>query len=152
MKKCCKCKSERPLDRFAKNKSTKDGLAFECKICTKAFQDAHRAANGDAIRAADNARFGTAARQATITKYRNSEKGRQAIYRAHQAWRSRYPEHYQATNDVNNAIQAGRLFKQPCFVCGARKVEGHHPDYSRPLDVVWLCTAHHKEVHLMVRP
>lgn len=152
MKKCCKCKTERPLDQFAKNKSAKDGLAFECKVCTKAFRDAHRAANGDAIRAADNARFNTPERQATIAKYRNSEKGRQAIHRAHQAWRSQHPDRQHAANMVSTWVRRGKLKKLPCFVCGKTQVEGHHPDYSRPVDVIWLCVKHHKEVHLMVAP
>lgn len=36
-----------------------------------------------------------------------------------------------------------------CASCG--RPHGHHPDYSRPLDVVWLCDKHHKEVHAMAR-
>ena len=35
MKKCSKCKIEKPLDEFYKNKSQKDGLARYCKICDK---------------------------------------------------------------------------------------------------------------------
>jgi hypothetical protein len=36
----------------------------------------------------------------------------------------------------------GKLVEQPCEVCGA-KAEMHHPDYSKPLEVRWLCTRHH---------
>ena len=39
----------------------------------------------------------------------------------------------------------GKLVEQPCH-CGA-KAEMHHPDYTKPLAVVWLCRAHHLEAH-----
>jgi len=39
------------------------------------------------------------------------------------------------------------LEKQPCEVCGATKVEAHHDDYTKPLEVRWLCKRHHSEVH-----
>src|SRR5437899_3319787 len=44
-----------------------------------------------------------------------------------------------------NAIRRGEVKKQPCW-CGA-KAEGHHHDYSKPLDVEWLCKKHHGESH-----
>lgn len=45
------------------------------------------------------------------------------------------------------ALKRGKLTRTPCHVCGESKVEGHHPDYARPLDVVWLCKKHHMEIH-----
>lgn len=45
------------------------------------------------------------------------------------------------------ALKRGKLTRLPCEVCGEGKVEGHHPDYFRPLDVVWLCKKHHLEIH-----
>lgn len=47
---------------------------------------------------------------------------------------------------VKHAIEAGKLQKRPCF-CGETRVDAHHDDYSRPLDVVWLCRTHHIELH-----
>ena len=41
-KTCCKCRTEKPIDGFSKNSSRKDGLAAECKDCTKARDDARR--------------------------------------------------------------------------------------------------------------
>ena len=37
---------------------------------------------------------------------------------------------------------------QPCEVCGTEEnVHKHHEDYSKPLDVRFLCTTHHGERH-----
>jgi len=53
---------------------------------------------------------------------------------------------------VGNAIRDGRLNRGPCEVCGSREsVEGHHEDYSKPLDVRWLCREHHKALHAFKR-
>jgi len=37
MKKCCKCKIEKDISNFSKNKSTKDGFSYECKSCKKEY-------------------------------------------------------------------------------------------------------------------
>jgi hypothetical protein len=33
------------------------------------------------------------------------------------------------------------------LVCGTMEVESHHPDYSQPLKVIWLCCKHHRQLH-----
>ena len=48
---------------------------------------------------------------------------------------------------TNKYIKAGFLIKQPCEVCGVNKVDAHHDDYTKPLDVRWLCRKHHNEHH-----
>lgn len=54
---------------------------------------------------------------------------------------------YKARVIMAAAISRGDLVRQPCVRCGNPKSHGHHPDYSKPLDVVWLCAQHHNEVH-----
>lgn len=49
---------------------------------------------------------------------------------------------------VRKAIKAGELKRMPCEKCGADKVHAHHPDYSKPLEVMWLCPKHHRRLHL----
>ena len=58
-------------------------------------------------------------------------------------WRERNPEKRIAHHAVENAVRNGTLVKQRCAVCGAPGTQAHHPDYSRPLDVIWLCPEHH---------
>lgn len=51
------------------------------------------------------------------------------------------------------AVNRGELVRQPCVVCAERgfandsKSHGHHEDYSKPLDVIWLCPMHHRWIH-----
>ena len=66
---------------------------------------------------------------------------------ANAKWVAKNPERRIASHIVGNAVRDGRLRKSPCFVCGSENVEAHHPDYSEPLSVVWLCIEHHKEIH-----
>jgi hypothetical protein len=56
-------------------------------------------------------------------------------------------EHHKARWQVSRAIKSGRLIRQPCEVCGDIRVDAHHDDYSKPLNVRWLCRTHHIEHH-----
>ena len=101
----------------------------------------------EVVRANDRARY-----------YRDWEK-RRAAADAYQAnhpekhlegarrWRERNPEKRKAQVAVGNALRDRRLVREPCEVCGAEKVHAHHDDYSRPLEVRWLCRQHHAERH-----
>ena len=44
----------------------------------------------------------------------------------------------------------GKIKQAPCKICGSAHSEKHHPDYSKPLLVQWLCRpchlAHHQNV------
>lgn len=41
----------------------------------------------------------------------------------------------------------GVLVPKPCEECGEPDSEMHHPDYSKPLEVVWLCRPCHHALH-----
>lgn len=45
------------------------------------------------------------------------------------------------------ALETRKIKREPCVCCGDEKTHGHHTDYSKPLDVVWLCRKHHVEEH-----
>jgi hypothetical protein len=52
-----------------------------------------------------------------------------------------------ADREVKGAITDGSLVRQPCETCGKLASEAHHDDYSKPLDVRWLCRKHHRAWH-----
>lgn len=48
---------------------------------------------------------------------------------------------------ANVYLKRGKLVKQPCEVCGSPESQMHHDDYSKPLEVRWLCRRHHLYLH-----
>ena len=137
MKRCFKCQCEKPIDDFYKHKAMSDGHLGKCKECTKADVRANRLENIEHYRAFDRSRASMPHRVAS----------RKKIVKEYERM---YPERKKAVTAVNNAVRDGRIKRHPCWVCGDKAV-AHHPDYSRPLDVVWLCQPHHKAAHAVAR-
>lgn len=96
------------------------------------------------------------------TRYLHTEKGRQKSrelqrkyhktqwYReAVDRYRVNNPEKRQAQIKIMNAVAHGKLIRPDrCSVCGEACVpDGHHEDYSKPLEVVWMCHQCHIDYH-----
>jgi hypothetical protein len=65
-------------------------------------------------------------------------------------YKKNHPAKIAAHHKIAHAIEAGKLKRLPCEVCGddrPYRVHAHHDDYSMPLAVRWLCVPHHKLVH-----
>ena len=61
---------------------------------------------------------------------------------------SRRPEAIKANKAIHDAIHSGKLKCQPCEACGATEgIAAHHDDYSKPLEVRWLCNRCHRIHH-----
>ena len=135
VKRCRKCQNEKPLSEFYKNKKLTDGHFNKCKECTRGDVLEHRALNIEKVRAYDRARGHSPHR---ITG--NTERVKR--------YRKENPEAYKAHSMVNRAYKTGRLEKSECAICGGiDKIEAHHEDYTKPLDVIFLCSVHHHAVH-----
>ena len=134
-KACFKCGERKPLFDFYRHPQMGDGHLNKCKTCTKSDAWHHRHRHHDRVRAYD--------RERSKQPHRQTEAVRRAA-----EYRQRYPERYAANTAVANALRDGKLQKLPCLLCGELDVEAHHPDYSAPLLVVWLCVLHHRELHL----
>jgi len=54
-----------------------------------------------------------------------------------------------ARRRVHSYVKKGSLKQLSCEYadCNILKTEAHHPDYDRPLDVLWLCKRHHTDLH-----
>lgn len=107
----------------------------KCKECVKrAVRD--RARTDPKVREYDRNRAKTPDRKA---------KAREITKR----WREENPLGYTAHSAVSNAVRDGRLSKLPCEFCGDHRVHAHHKDYSKPLEVIWLCPKCHHRLHAL---
>jgi len=130
MKKCFKCDKEKDLSEFYKHTQMADGHLNKCKDCTKADVMKHRDENIERIREYDRKR-GNRQNKEYVAEYR-----------------AKYPNKYKAHTLVNNAIRGEKLFNEGCESCGSDgKTHAHHDDYSKPLNVRWLCVPCHSQWH-----
>lgn len=72
---------------------------------------------------------------------------RKTSYATVKAWSRRNPEKVSAHNAVQHGLRTGKLTRKPCEACGDPKSQAHHADYSKKLDVKWLCAQCHKKEH-----
>ena len=77
------------------------------------------------------------------------ELHREGRHAEHKRWCKKYPERVKAQSAVNRALLRGELTRpEKCSECHDEGlIEGHHEDYNKPLEVVWLCHKCHLKVH-----
>lgn len=147
MKTCVKCLQSKPLSEFYKHPKMSDGHLGRCKTCTKEAVKARVA-----IKTATDLDWVLAERERCRIKARKLRKAIKPDKKlnAIRAYRKRNPIKWAAHCILNEAVRHGRIQPQPCEQCGA-KAQAHHDDYTKPLDVRWLCTKHHAEHHVRQR-
>lgn len=134
MKKCTMCGLVKASDDYYRHPFGADGRMSRCKDCTKRAARINYRENRKHYQAYERARCQNPERRRKAREYQSGRLARAA-------------EKYRARTAVGNAVRDGRLVPQPCEVCGSEKVQAHHEDYSKPLDVIWLCFEHHRARH-----
>lgn len=150
-KRCRSCGETKPLSEFYVHPQMADGHLNHCKVCKRAYQ---------ARRVEEKSRdpeWATAEaerhRNKALRQYYDSRRGDPAYLAKRREigrrWDARNPEKDRAHTAVGNAVRDGRLHKPDrCEECGAGgMIHGHHEDYSRPLEVKWLCPSCHMKKH-----
>lgn len=127
---CFKCGVEKPLTDFYKHPKMADGHVNKCKLCNKKDVRENRSQKVEYYRKYD--------------KERGNRQGKEY----NKEYRERFPKKYAAHVLVNNHVRDGKLEKKPCEVCGVENAVAHHDDYDKPLEVRWLCQAHHVQWHV----
>lgn len=152
MKTCRHCQVEKSEASFGNAPRNRDGLKSYCRPCEnlriaenrrKPVIRERRRAYDRQRNALPDVRASAMARRTTL-EYRAMQSASTAAYKLSN------PEAASAHRAVHNALRRGALRREPCHECG-KKAEAHHPDYSAPLSVVWLCRQHHVEAHAVTR-
>ena len=86
-----------------------------------------------------------------IKEYRSTDDFKKRNAKSSKKQRKKNPLRTKACNIVNKAIQKGKIKKESCFICDSFSTEAHHPDYSKPLKIIWLCKKCHSELHRKLR-
>ena len=138
-KRCFKCSEHKPLGEFYAHPQMADGHLNKCKDCTKKDIRQHRIKHPDQVREYDRER----ARQ----PHRVAERTRR-----HQEYADANPEKRAAHLALGRAVRDKKIGKLPCAFCRADdNLEAHHHDYTKPLDVTWLCRPCHRRFHALER-
>lgn len=149
MKQCKKCKEIKELNEFYKHPQMKDGHINICIKCKRKEQINIRNNNLEYYQNYDKNRPNKEERNKLQKEYAATEKGKEVKSRAIKNYRENNPIKYKAHGAVNNAIRDGKLIKpKNCETCNIEcKPHGHHDDYTKPLEVRWLCDKCHKKWH-----
>lgn len=146
-KTCFKCHVEKPITEYYVHPAMGDGRLNKCKECAKRDVQENYRANIEHYKEYERGRAMLPHRIEMRETYLKTLEGKAAIRRARVRFVERNPAKRAAHIATGNAIRDGRLTRQPCEVCGELKAQAHHDDYSKPLDVRWLCSTHHAEWH-----
>ena len=113
---CIICGVTKPLDAFSSNSECYMGKEYRCKDCE-------------------------ASRRRKYYKTDQYKKTRKKYIQRQD------PNIQYSHTVVNNALKSGKLIKPTTCQVNSKyckgRIEGHHDDYSKPLDVEWFCIWHH---------
>lgn len=137
---CRTCQEVKTLDRFYLHKQMADGHLNICKDCVKERIKKYYDFNKEKINKYDRIRGRTEERR---------EKNRIRSLTRKSPRKKGDPVKIKARTELGNALRSGKIQSPShCQDCGVEcKPHGHHEDYSKPLDVVWLCSLCHGKRH-----
>lgn len=145
MKTCFKCLVSKPLDEFYKHSQMADGHLNKCKSCTKIDTAENTSKHMNDLawveRELDRHREKSA-------RYRKAGIRNTQVSDSKVKWISNNPQKRIAHCIVANGIRSGRITRGSCSICGSNEAEAHHEDYSKPLEITWLCKTHHAARHV----
>lgn len=78
-------------------------------------------------------------------KYRQTKNGKEVYYKIMKKQYILHKDKINARSKVNYYVKKGKIIKpKECSKCKKeKKLDAHHQDYSKPLEVIWLCRTCH---------
>lgn len=136
--KCTKCLIEKHFYEFHKSSNNKSGLCTWCKSCEYKRKKEWKDKNPNKLKK---------------QLKRHREKHKKSILEKNLKRERTKPEEKKAQRLVFKALKNCDLIRpKQCTKCNKIcSPEGHHFDYSKPLDVMWLCKSCHTLEHVRLR-
>ena len=148
-KKCKKCELEKDVSEFYSHFGMKDERLSFCKDCVKNRIRNYRLEHLEEYIKRERLK---SRNQSLKPAYQNqkkewAKKNRDKIRVSSRKWCLKNKEKRRAHSALWRGILKGLIKRSPCEICGELKVCAHHTDYSKPLEVSWLCQRHHRNSH-----
>lgn len=174
MKKCSKCELYKNETEFWVRKNRKSGVNSECKECCgirrranqehnriihRKWCENNRERSRELVLAYQkrNKEKVNASHREWYDKNREAEREkRKERPEPRRKWAKEYfkKDDVKARHRINKmvyyALKKGKLIKpEKCMICNSNeyRIEAHHPDYEKPLEVIWLCQKCHIKIH-----
>ncbi len=136
--KCGSCLIEKEDKCFYKDASRSNGLSCHCKDCIREQQRKSREADPEAARRKNRLRY---------HRVKLTPQYRIRITRKQKLRRAVHPDKYKARRKVMHEIEMGRMVRGVCACGSTENIQAHHEDYSKPMEVVWMCAVCHRKHH-----
>lgn len=146
MKTCYECKTRKGSSEFHRDASIKDGLNSRCKVCRRKRHLSYVATpRGRASVVLASRRY----IDSNPDERREMHRRQYSYAKQRRDKLTADPVKVHCRSVLRNAVQSGRIRKpKACSDCGAPcRVHGHHEDYSKPFQVVWVCSGCHGKRH-----
>lgn len=142
-KRCYKCGETKPRSKFNKNSARWDGVHSSCAACQKQRRMAIRRDPVLSVKHLEQARR----QQSNRSKEDKLQASRRRLRRYSDGKVN--PRQLNVNARLRTAVYSGKIIKpSTCQSCGCSGViHGHHENYDRPYDVLWLCVRCHADVH-----
>jgi hypothetical protein len=143
LRNCKECLEQKSInDYYASNKSS-------CKTCVAKGVRENRYKNIDYYRSYDRYRYRIDENRKEHCRNAGKNFDKEKKIEAQRVSRKNNPEKYLARQRVKRALEKSKITKDDkCFFCEKDKeLQAHHHDYSKPLDVFWLCSTCHGKLH-----
>ena len=150
---CKVCGLDKSTEDFYKNDK------HHCKECIKKRVHENRLENIEYYREYDRQRGNNEKRVESRRLYKqrlkkeDPEKYDRIFHGIRKTFREKYPEKAKANGIIDDMLRTGKLERpNTCSLCGKTcKPQAHHPDYSKPKEVIWLCVKCHAFIHRKMR-
>jgi hypothetical protein len=166
---CKGCKVEKRTSEFKRSRTARLGVSGKCRACLNVIRKARRLApeNRERILAAEREKRldpvemekrrirsrNRYARNLEFLRGKHREYSRRKTYEMKKKYAVKAdPLKRRARKLLGNAVANGSIAKpskcEDCHNdCERHRLHGHHEDYNKPLDVVWLCHRCHFKRH-----
>ncbi len=147
---CTSCRIDKALTDFAINRAKNSGRNNACKECDRKRVAAAKEADPVAKLERDRIRYWKDPEAQRAAKREIFHRDPAAAKQKNKQRQIAGGQKHRARRKVADSVRRGKLLRPAvCSKCGESnlRIDAHHADYGKPLEITWLCTRCHGKEH-----